>query len=336
MRPFLFFIVTLFASLSLGPRAFAQAPTSEDRAAAQVLFDEGRTLGDAGDWKGACAKFEESMRLHQAVGTQLNLARCYEEIDQLASAWINWVEAKQRATAAGQDKRAKIAGERAAALESRVSFITIRVKEPVEGLVVTRDGTTIGKPQWDTRLPIDGGSHRIEVTAPGYDTWRQKVHIKREGAHVVVRVPALSRAAAAPKPLEIPEPTPLPSPDEPTTPPDTGVSGQLVGGIVLTVLGAGGLAVGIGFGVLASGKNDDSLTHCPDSPSACTPEGVALRDDAFTFAHASTAGFAVGGASLLAGVILIATSFSGGASIEDDAAVRFVPTANGVGLEGRF
>lgn len=336
MRPVLLVIVVLLSSLWWGPVAFAEEPTAEERAAAQVLFDEGRTLSEAGDWQGACAKFQESMRLHQAVGTQLNLARCYEEIDQLASAWINWVEAKQRASAAGQEKRAKIAEERARALESRVSFITIRVQEPVDGLVVTRDDSEIGRPQWDTRLPIDGGSHRIEVKAPGYEPWRKKVQIKKEGAHVVVRVPALVATTVAPEPEGVvPSPMPVPVPDEPVEPPDEGVSGQLIGGIVLTVLGVGGVAVGIGFGVAAMGKNDDSLALCPDTPSACTADGVALRDDAFTFAHVSTVGFAVGGASLLTGVILIATSFARGASTED-AAVRLVPLPDGVGIGGRF
>jgi hypothetical protein len=327
----------LFAIGFSMPTARAQEPSAEDRAAAQVVFEEGRKLSEAGDWKGACKKFEESMRLHLATGTQLNLARCYENIGKFASAWINWVEAKERALANDQAKRAKLAAERADALEGRISFLTIRVQEPVDGLVVLRDGSEVGKAQWGSKVPIDGGTHRIEVRAPGYTAWQKSVKIKNERAHVVVRVPRLDKQATAPLPS--PEPTvvvvPDPAPDAPDTPDtDRGINYQGISGVVIAILGAGGIGVGIGFGVAAGAKNDDSLTHCPDVPSRCTAAGVALRNDAFTLAHVSTAGFIGGGVLMFTGVILLATSF-GGASAET-AALTVMPAPGGIGLGGRW
>ncbi len=336
--PRLWFALALTFCLTGSAVAGADEPNAEDRAAAQVLFEAGRQLFDAKDYRAACRKFEESMRLHQATGTQLNLARCYEKEGRFASAWINWVEAKERAALAGQTDRVEIAEKRAAALESRVSFITIRVSEPVDGLEVRRDGTSIGSAQWDTKLPVDGGTHVVEVSAPGRKRWRKQVKVKREGAHVVVRVPALEPASAPPQPTAEPRPAPapLPSPGPTDEPPeDEGVDAKLVSGIVLTVLGAGGLGVGIGFGVAAMSKNDESLTHCPTSPGQCTADGVALRQDAFTFAHVSTAGFAVGGVGLLAGLILIGTSFADGGSPRE-ASVMLVPVPSGLGVGGRW
>ena len=72
------------------PRSQQQA---EDKAAAQVLFDEGRTLMDAERYGEACPKFAESLRLDAALGTQLNLARCYQLVGKTASAWILYLEA---------------------------------------------------------------------------------------------------------------------------------------------------------------------------------------------------------------------------------------------------
>ena len=54
------------------------AQSSSDRAAAQALFDEARQLRDEGRNEQACAKFALSHRLSPRVGTQFNLADCYE------------------------------------------------------------------------------------------------------------------------------------------------------------------------------------------------------------------------------------------------------------------
>src|SRR5262245_52199416 len=91
--------LSLLLSMSLWTTAVAAqdtVPSDDERAAAQVLFDEGRKLLKDEKIELACAKFAESMRLDHAVGTQLNLADCYEKLGRTASAWINWVEAAAR------------------------------------------------------------------------------------------------------------------------------------------------------------------------------------------------------------------------------------------------
>jgi hypothetical protein len=79
--------------------------------------------------------------------------------------------------------------------------------------------------------------------------------------------------------------------------------------------------------------NDESLTHCPDSPDLCTPEGVDLRVRAFTFAHVSTTGFVAAGAGLLTGIVLLATAPSGE---PDRVGIGLVPSPGGLGVGGRF
>ncbi len=85
--------------------------------------------------------------------------------------------------------------------------------------------------------------------------------------------------------------------------PDDG-SGMLVGAIVAGSVGLIGIGVGSAFGVLAMGKNDESLENCPDDPNLCTAEGVDARSSALTMAHVSTAGFVAGGVGLALGVVL--------------------------------
>ena len=61
------------------------AAQSSDSAAARALFTEGRTLMEAERFDEACPKLEESLRLDQGIGTQFNLAHCWEKQGRTAS-----------------------------------------------------------------------------------------------------------------------------------------------------------------------------------------------------------------------------------------------------------
>src|SRR5258708_17042544 len=104
--------------------------SAENRAAAQALFDEGRSLMKANKVQEACPKFEESQRLDSSIGTQLNLADCYERTGRTASAWTLYIEVASAARQAGQDERASHAAARAAALKDKLS--RLRLVGPAE------------------------------------------------------------------------------------------------------------------------------------------------------------------------------------------------------------
>src|SRR6266498_1038121 len=82
-----------FVLLAHLPGAASAQVSAENRAAAQALFDLGRTLITSGRAEEACPKFEESQRLDPGVGTQLNLADCYDRTGRTASAWTLYIEA---------------------------------------------------------------------------------------------------------------------------------------------------------------------------------------------------------------------------------------------------
>jgi hypothetical protein len=270
------------------------AISDDDKAAAQVLFDEGRALLKQEKYAEACAKLAESMRLDNAIGTQLNLADCYEKLGKTASAWINWVEAATRARKEGQDKRMEIAQEHADALEGKLSRMKVDVPYLLEGLTIKRDGVVVGEPQWGNAMPVDPGEHVIEASAPGKKTWKKTVKVGEENDNVEVTVPTLEDA-----PVDAPSPPPARDDNLP----------QIIGGVVAGSIGIVGLGLGIGFGVLAMNKNDESFDHClAGASNMCTTEGVALRDEALTFSHVSTAGFVIAGAGIVIGAVLIGTA----------------------------
>lgn len=138
---------------------------AQQRAAAEMLFEEGRKAMDAGDFDTACAKFEESNRLDAASGTTLNLANCEERRGHVASAWERY-RAAVRLLAEG-DRRREFAKSKVRQLEPLVPHLTIELSgdAPPE-TQVSRNGkaltASLGVP-----LPLDPGEYTITAMAPG-------------------------------------------------------------------------------------------------------------------------------------------------------------------------
>jgi hypothetical protein len=95
--------------------------------AAEALFEDGRTLFEAGQYTEGCPKLAESYRLDPATGTLLALALCREGEGKLATAWAKFKDAEGRAKQEGREDRATIASERAAALRPRLSSLAVDV-----------------------------------------------------------------------------------------------------------------------------------------------------------------------------------------------------------------
>src|SRR6516165_8666630 len=91
-------------SVWLAPAALQAAG---DEAEARVLFFEARKLVAAGQYSSACPKFEESYRLDPGIGTNFNLADCYEHTGRIASAWARFLDVAASTRAAGQIEREK-------------------------------------------------------------------------------------------------------------------------------------------------------------------------------------------------------------------------------------
>lgn len=160
-RPSLWAAVGLMLVGLLSPRQVA----AQQRAAAEMLFEEGRQAMDAGDFDTACAKFEESNRLDAASGTTLNLANCEERRGHVASAWERY-RAAVRLLADG-DRRREFAKNKVRQLEPLVPHLTVELSsEAPSETQVSRNGKaltgSLGVP-----LPLDPGEYTITAMAPG-------------------------------------------------------------------------------------------------------------------------------------------------------------------------
>lgn len=318
----------------------ALASSAADKAAAQTLFDEGRALVEKGEWERACPKFAESQRLDPAGGTQINLARCYEKTGQTASAWGLFMEVAAAARNAGRTRRAEEASRRADQLKPMLSTVLIEVDQPVDGIVVKRGDDSVSEAQWGTAVPVDPGTYEIVATAPGKKPWKKTVEVKAQADAVTITVPELE-AAPAEDTATGGETT---GGGTTTAPPDdvSEGDGQWIAGWVVGGVGVAGAAVGVALRVVALSKDDESRSYClPEDETRCTQEGVDLREEARGLQLGSIIAWAVGGAAIATGVILLVTTPSSDESGADEAAsLELLPMAGpgggGALLRGTF
>jgi serine/threonine-protein kinase len=297
-------LATTFALALIGPfvATTARADSATDKASAEALFDEGRALVTQGKFAQACPKFEASERLDPGVGTMLYLADCYEHLGRTASAWAEFREAVSAAHNAGSLDREEVAKGRAAALEPKLSFLTI-VAPAGQPPVVTRDGSRVDPAALGTAMPVDPGNHVIVATAPSKREWSTRVEVGANGARVSVTIPILPDDVAAPAVATAPPATaPSKAPKaEPAAEP--GLSTQRVFAILAGGVGMVGLGAGTLFGMKASSSWSDAKSRCSPYPY-CGPEGAALASDARSQANASTVLFIVGVAGVVGGGVL--------------------------------
>jgi hypothetical protein len=220
-----------------------------------------------------------------------------------------------------------------AQLESKVSRLTIRLHDArPAGLEIRRDGEPVGDDDIGVAVPVDGGSHTVEVSASGKKPWKSQIDVAESGQSAVVDVPSLE--SDAPSPAAHAEPSPSPE----TTSASDASSGstQRVFAIVAASVGVVGLALGAVAGVEANSNYHDALSACGNG-TACAPgsSGLGYRSNAGTWADVSTIAFIGGGAALAGGAVLWLTASNGHPAATT---MGLAPAAGGTGLSltGRF
>lgn len=158
--------------------------------AAEKLFQDGKELLKSNKLAEACDAFRKSQELEPRVGTLLNLGDCEERRGRVATAWDAFTQARALANQKA-DVRAAEADKRAAALSSKLPYLTIRVVQPVAALVVTRDGKAVAAAELDHEVPIDPGRYELEARAPGHVAWKQTA-VVAVGQKAVIEIPALA------------------------------------------------------------------------------------------------------------------------------------------------
>jgi hypothetical protein len=329
-------------------------------AAADALFRDAKAKMAAKDYVQACPKLADSYRLDPATGTLLALALCHEREGKIASAWVEYGDAALRAKKEGRIDREKAARERVAALEPKLSQLTIAAApatSAIAGFTITRNGVALGASALGIAVPVDGGTYAIEASAPHKKPWRAKITVAASGDRQSITVPALEddktlplearprKLPAAPNAEKVAEkpPAPAPAPATPAAPPREVSSAQHRFGWADTsaiATGVVGLGVGTAFMLQAIGKNEQSKAGCIEN--VCTPEARQDRLDALEAGRVATIAFAAGGALVATGLAIYlvggatAKSEKGTASAIEAAPLPLVGGGFGGVLRGTF
>lgn len=282
----------------------AGASSAQTNPIAEQLFHEGQRLLAEGKVHDACAKLSASYELEPGLGTLLNLAVCHEREEKTATAWTEFTEAAARAEHASDAERQQFARSHADALSKSMKRAIIRLDGTPAGTTVKLDGRELPSAALGVAVPIDPGSHTIEVSAPQKSTYDAQFATGAE-AVTEVRVPAL-------RALETPASAPLPSATAPVATESTSGSGRRTAGFI--VGGVGVVAVGVAayFGVHALSLSSTAVDE--KNRSNRTPGDTADANQAQVDHDAAVksqlAGFVVGGvgvAFLASGLYFVLT-----------------------------
>jgi hypothetical protein len=264
-------------------------PQANESAAALSLFEEARRLVKAGDYAGACPKFEAAARIHPSPGVLLNLGDCYERTHRTARAWAEFDEAATTAARAGRQREQAEAIRRKGSLEPRLCRLLIHVEGAGAQLSIQRDGESVDRAVWGAAIPVDPGEHRVVAAEPDRVTWEATVTTGEEGRVVVVDVPELR-----PVPRSVAE-TPSPHPLETAI----GFRWTPSRAAGAASMGAGAVALALAGGLLVAAKAEDNNSYQEAEPSRSADASHAVNE-----ARVAT-GFVVGGAALaITGLVL--------------------------------
>jgi hypothetical protein len=301
--------VFLTCTMLFASRAEAD-PSASERAAAEALFQQGTSLMSEKQFAKACEKFEGSNQLDPALGTMLRLADCYDRTGKTASAWAVFRESASVAHSRSEPERQKIAVDRAADLEKRLSRIELKTdaKTAPNGMEIRLNGSLVPRASWDAPIPVDPGRQQIDASAPERAPWSTTVNVGDGPAVQPVEVPTLTLKSAGSvstdrTTVSVVDSTPARGRTQRTI-------GYVMGGVALAGLATSGF-----FTWRAYDMKQQSLNHCrPENPNACTQEGVDQRSDARRAATVATVALAVGAPLLAAGLVVLLSSPHGEAA----------------------
>ncbi|MEJ7731449.1 MAG: hypothetical protein WKG00_19815 [Polyangiaceae bacterium] len=145
--------------------AFAQPSDSPQarEAASKALFDQGKTLGDAGNWQAACPVLQEAHDTYATQGTALQLANCYEKLGDASRAVVYYRYVGDHGAADKVPERVAYARERLTALDRSAPPPVPPIDAPAEAPVDAPPPRPAAAPPPPiaTSPPPSGGSSRL-------------------------------------------------------------------------------------------------------------------------------------------------------------------------------
>jgi hypothetical protein len=273
------------------------SPAWAEEADPEKLFAEATALMEAQKYEQALPRLLEAQRRDPGIGTQYNIAVCYEKLGKLGSAWRNYTDVVQLARASGKKQREQSAREKLAALEPRVAAFVIKTPDANEATVKV-DGAAVKKEDL-AFYPVDPGEHALEASAPSKKPWSKTLQAPAAGQRSEVIVP----------PLEIAKETRVVTVTKETT------NGRRTLGFVVGGVGVAGLVTAGVTGVMLLSAKSTADENCtldipgqPDKKRCANEEGADAVRRGETLLPINAVAFGVGIVGVGVGTYLLLTS----------------------------
>jgi hypothetical protein len=237
--------------LFLASTARGQGPSRAD-----TLFVDATALINEERYAEAIPMLEEAERLDPGIGTQFNLAVCYEKTGRLGTAYKNFAEVENLAAAAGKKPRQDAAHEKLESLRQRISYAEIRVTSPRDAAVTVRVDGEIVPPGKRDLVALDPGDHALVAEAPNRKPFETVIHVEGEAERHEIVVPELAMVAV--------------KTEVRTVVSETSNTGRTVG-FVLGGIGVAGLATAAVTGLMILSDKSTAEAHC--KPECATATG---------------------------------------------------------------
>ncbi len=169
----------------LGGLTAARAdPTTQQRA--DALFAEGRKLIEAKDDAGACAKFDEAIKLDpDAAGTMLNLGLCNQNLKKYRRALYWFRKAQARAHETNLPEYEAAAGQRTKDLAALISIVKVQLSGTTPADAKVRiDGEEIARADF-LHIEIDTGHHTLDARAAGHKSQHLEFDVEGKGGNTL-------------------------------------------------------------------------------------------------------------------------------------------------------
>ncbi len=331
-------------------------PISEKDADAERLFREGQKLLEERRYGEACPKFEAAYKKDQQLGTLLNLAYCHKEQGATWVAWVEFKEAEGKATELKRNDRRDFARQRMAELEKSLARVIVEPQQKVELTEVLVEDRRVPEAERGVVFAAEPGERKLTFRARGKKQVVKLVTITKSDRPQRIAVPPMVEDREAdvvvqetsPTPESKPEPRPAPSPPPRGEETESGGSGQKTVAFILGGVGLVGIGVGTATGLMTL-SNACTRNAKDENPNGCpnNQEGRDKTRQGETTGMISNVSFGVGGAALVAGLVLYLTAPSakasaamsvGGAAKSAQTRVRVTPEIGSgwAGLRGVF
>jgi len=332
------FFIGLFAasSLVLAPASLsAQAPDA-DRVTARAMAEEGQAALERRDYRVAEDRFTRADALIHAPTLMLGLARAQLGLGKLVEAHESYQRILREGVKPGAppafSKAVSEAGKEVEAVAGRLAWVTLDVS-PAADAEVTLDGMAVPRAALGFKRPVNPGTHRLRVTAPGYLS-REETFSLSEAAKTALTIQLMPDPGARIATADVAAGAQGTAKGSTAVDPRAGAAGDReknnamgggpldsdvgvsdrgranrIAGGVSVILGGAGLVTGAVAGGLALRKRNELKDACPEG--ACRADRQNDIDTFHKLTTVSTIGFIAGAVGVSAGVVLFLTAPSG-------------------------